>query len=270
MPALPQIPALPRLWEFTAPQTWRAIDFISDLHLSEDMPRTFEAWAQHLRATTADAVFILGDLFDVWVGDDARHTGFGKRCAEVLSDAAAHRSVGFMVGNRDFLVGTALLQSCGVVALPDPTVLIAFGQRLLLSHGDSLCLADVEYQRFRTEVRSDAWRESFLSRPLEERVLLARQLRDGSEQRKRTGPMHDWPDIDAAAGVQWMHESGTHVLIHGHTHQPGSEPMAPGRVRHVLSDWDLDHSPPPGRAQVLRLTAAGVSRLQPAGGDVCT
>lgn len=261
------VPALPGLFEFVAPSSWRAIDFISDLHLSAQMPHTFEAWASHLRHTDADAVFILGDLFDVWVGDDARFDGFERRCVDVMSQAAAHRTVGFMAGNRDFLVGSALLQECGLVALTDPTVLVAFGERHLLSHGDALCLGDVDYQRFRREVRSDRWQREFLARPLAERRGLARGLRDASEQRKARAPAHDWPDIDPAAAVRWMHESGCRVLIHGHTHQPGSEPMSPGRVRHVLSDWDLDHAPAGrGRAEVLRLSAGGLQRRRPSTG----
>ena len=130
------IPGLPTFWELSAPREWQRIDFISDLHLTADMPQTFEAWAAYLLATPADAVFILGDLFEVWVGDDARHAGFEARCAAVLAEAAARRTLAFMRGNRDFLVGAELLRDCGVHELEDPTVLLAFGQRLLLSHGD--------------------------------------------------------------------------------------------------------------------------------------
>src|SRR6202008_4744964 len=90
--------------EFDAPLTWRAIDFLSDLHLAEATPRTFAALATHLRCTEADAVFILGDLFEVWVGDDARHAGFEAECAAMLAEASAHRFIAFMAGNRDFLV----------------------------------------------------------------------------------------------------------------------------------------------------------------------
>jgi predicted phosphodiesterase len=141
--------ALPAFAAFSAPATWRAIDFLSDLHLSESTPRTFDALATHLRCTEADAVFILGDLFEVWIGDDARHEGFEARCAAMLSEASSHRFIAFMAGNRDFLVGADMLAHCGVMHLTDPTVLSAFDQRLLLSHGDTLCLSDVAYQRFR-------------------------------------------------------------------------------------------------------------------------
>ncbi|MES3015675.1 MAG: metallophosphoesterase, partial [Pseudomonadota bacterium] len=131
-------PSLPQFWEFAAPREWRMVDFISDLHLQADHPRTVDAFAAHLRHTPADAVFILGDLFEVWVGDDARHGAFEASIAEILKDASAQRSLAFMPGNRDFLVGAAFLRECGLMLLPDPTALLACGERLLLTHGDAL------------------------------------------------------------------------------------------------------------------------------------
>jgi UDP-2,3-diacylglucosamine hydrolase len=253
-------PGLPSFWEVRAPDAWTSIDFISDLHLAEDTPRSFEAWADHLLSTPADAVFILGDLFEVWVGDDSRHAGFEARCADVLANAAATRTIAFMAGNRDFLVGGEMLKACGVMALPDPTVLVAFGERLMLSHGDALCLADVDYQQFRRQVRSDEWRSTFLSRPLAERRELARHIRAESEMRKTANAGAPWYDVDSGTAVRWMHEAGTPTLVHGHTHRPGSEAMAPGFIRHVLSDWDLDHAE---RAEVLRLRRGGLSRVAP-------
>ena len=261
------LPALPTFFELHAPPGWRAIDLISDLHLSADMPATFAAWSDHLRATDADAVFMLGDLFEVWVGDDARHDGFEARCADVLAEAASQRTLAFMCGNRDFLVGGELLKACGILALPDPTVLVAFGERVLLSHGDALCLSDRDYQTFRAMVRTAAWQRDFLARPLAERRALARGIRAESESRK-AGVGDEWFDIDTAAAARWMHESGTPTLIHGHTHRPGTHSIAPGCTRHVLSDWDLDDAARP-RAEVLRLRLAAhrsmaLSRSAPA------
>ncbi len=255
-------PALPTFWEVKAPTAWACIDFISDLHLAADTPHTFQAFAAYLRRTRADAVFILGDLFEVWVGDDARHEGFEAICADVLSDAATHKTVGFMAGNRDFLVGADLVKACGMMALADPTVLCAFGERLLLTHGDALCLSDVTYQEFRVQVRSAAWRNSFLARPLPERRRLAREIRAESERRKVNAAREAWSDVDTAAAVGWLHEAGAPTLIHGHTHRPGSDALAPGFNRHVLSDWDLDH--PPLRAEVLRWQRGALTRLAPA------
>ena len=255
-------PPLDRVFELSAAAAWRAIDFISDLHLAESQPRTFDAWRDYLARTRADAVFILGDLFEVWIGDDARRPGsFAAQAADVLSDAAGRRTVGFMAGNRDFLVGTGLLRDCGIVALADPTLLDAWGHRVLLTHGDALCLDDEPYQAFRSQVRSAAWRDTFLARPLAEREAIARGMRDASEAAKQARPMSDWVDVDAVAAVAWMHGAGSRDMVHGHTHRPASEVMAPGYTRHVLSDWDCEASP--RRAEVLRLTRDGFSRIDP-------
>ena len=250
-------PTLPAFFEVTAANHWQAVDFISDLHLSAAMPRTFEAWREYLLATPADAVFILGDLFEVWVGDDMGERGFEARCVEVLSEASSRRQLGLMVGNRDFLIGQAMLKSCGCMALPDPTVLAAWGQRVLLSHGDALCLDDKPYQTFRREVRSAPWQTAFLAKPLPERLALAAQMRHASQERQRFDGAAG-VDIDTACAIQWMHSLGTAELVHGHTHRPGSNAMAPGFKRHVLSDWDLDAD---HRAEVLRLSRDGFARL---------
>jgi UDP-2,3-diacylglucosamine hydrolase len=151
-----------------------------------------------------------------------------------------------------------MLRDCGLTALQDPTLLIAFDRRVLLTHGDRLCLDDVEYQRFRALARSDAWRDTFLARPLPERRLLARQMRDASRQRQQAQSPGQWADVDAAAAVAWMHAAGSADLVHGHTHRPGCGELAPGFVRHVLSDWDFDGAP--ARGDVLRLTREGFSR----------
>jgi UDP-2,3-diacylglucosamine hydrolase len=251
---------LPAYFEFDAPADWRAIDFISDLHLCEAMPRTFDAWVRYLHHTSADAVFMLGDLFEVWVGDDMRTRAFEQRCTEVLAEAAGHRQLAFMAGNRDFLLGAAMLSDAGLMGLPDPTVLSAWGRNVLLSHGDALCLADKGYQVFRSEVRSAPWQTQFLARTLADRLGIAAEIRRHSElQRRFDGDAS--ADVDVDEAVRWMHALGTPELVHGHTHRPGSQTLAPGFKRHVLSDWDLDHAQ---RAQVLRLSHAGFERLAPA------
>lgn len=254
--------ALPVFWEFALPGAWRSVDLISDLHLAESAPATFEAFAAHLRHTDADAVFILGDLFEVWVGDDARQQGFEARCADVLADASSRRTVGFMAGNRDFLVGAAMLKSCGLMALPDPTVMMGFGERMLVTHGDMLCIEDVEYQAFRREVRGAAWQAEFLARPLAQRRALALQMRERSMQVQASRGAAPGFDVDPATAVRWMHEAGVPTMVHGHTHRPGTEALAPGFVRHVLSDWDLEGRAAP-RAEVLRWSRAGLRRISP-------
>jgi UDP-2,3-diacylglucosamine hydrolase len=254
---------LPAHSELNAPDHWQAVDFISDLHLCQTMPRTFAAWSAHMRHTPADAVFILGDLFELWVGDDSRTRPFEHSCLEVIADAAKRLQVAFMVGNRDFLVGAAMLRDAGLLGLADPTVFSAWGRRILLSHGDALCLDDHSYQAFRSEVRAAAWQASFLARPLAERMQLAAQLRSVSATRQR----YDGDtrvDVDAAEALRWMRAMGAADLVHGHTHRPGSNPLASGFERHVLSDWDLDGGQ---RAEVLRLSRKGFERVAPALGD---
>ena len=202
-------PALPQFSEWTAPASWEVVDFISDLHLADDTPRGFEAWSAYLDSTAADAVVILGDLFEVWVGDDARAAGFEARCAEVLTAAAARRPMAFMVGNRDFLVGHDLLAACDIRAIPDPSVIVLGAERILLSHGDLLCLADVDYQRFRRMVRSPEWQADFLALPLAERRLRARHMRDQSRLHNRGRPAADISDLDIPATLRWMRAART-------------------------------------------------------------
>jgi UDP-2,3-diacylglucosamine hydrolase len=250
----------PALFEFRAPPAWRSIEFISDLHLNPADPRTFDAWVAYLGSSTADAVWVLGDLFDAWVGDDAAGEAgsFEARCAAALASAASRRPMAFMAGNRDFLVGATMLERCGVTALPDPTLLDAWGRRVVLTHGDAWCIADVAYQRFRAQVRSPAWQRSVLARPLAERRVLAGQMREGSRHAQHTQPAQVASDVDAELALQWLQAAGSTELIHGHTHRPGTEALAPGYVRHVLSDWDFDGAQP--RGEVLKLTRDGFSR----------
>jgi UDP-2,3-diacylglucosamine hydrolase len=251
---------VPAYFELSAPPKWRAIDFVSDLHLSAAMPRTFAALAAHLKHTTADAVFILGDLFELWVGDDTRSRPFERQCVDLLAEAASHRMLAFMQGNRDFLVGAAMLRACGMTGLPDPTLFNAWGQKVLLSHGDALCVADKPYQAFRTQVRSPEWQRQFLAKPQAERLAFAEQARQASQTRQQIdGNLN--VDVDVALAVHWLHAQGAQELVHGHTHRPGSGPLAPGYKRHVLSDWDLDNG---SRAEVLRLTRDGFERMPPA------
>ena len=254
--------AVPAFAEWAAPAHWQAIDFISDLHLARGMPRTFDAWATHLESTPADAVLMLGDLFEVWVGDDARASGFERECTEVLMRAARLRTLGFMAGNRDFLVGATLLGECGVVALADPTVVAAFGARALITHGDALCIGDIDYQRFRAEVRRAAWQQRFLGLPLDERRTIARSLRDASEARRRASPVPADVDVDAALAAEWLARAAAPVLVHRHTHPPGRPALPRGGTPPRRSARGHEHTT--GRADVLRWTRDGFARVAPA------
>ncbi|MFO1214901.1 MAG: UDP-2,3-diacylglucosamine diphosphatase [Burkholderiaceae bacterium] len=257
---------LPPATEWLAPPGWQRIDVISDLHLCEAMPRTFDAWARYMRGTPADAVLILGDLFEFWPGSDALQLDFEARCADVLRSAARQRSVGVMVGNRDFLLSPELLQSLGVQPLPDPTLLRAGAQRVLLTHGDALCLSDQAYQQFRAWARNPATQAEFLSKPLTERVRIGASVRQASEAgRQQKQPAEGSGDLDFEASVACLQAAGSRTLLHGHTHRPGDSSLQPGYGRIVLSDWDLDGDAP--RAEVLRLDAGGFHRLAP--DDAC-
>ncbi len=262
---------VPPIAELSAPPDWRVLDFISDLHLHREEPATFEAWRAYLLRTRADAVFMLGDLFEVWVGDDALAPSaaaghaFEQSCAQLLRETAAQRALFFMHGNRDFLVGPGFTEATGVTLLRDPTALAFGGQRWLLSHGDALCLDDVDYMAFRAQVRAPAWQQQFLARPLAERGAIAAGLRAQSEARKRS--VATYADLDAQGVRAWLRAAHATTLVHGHTHRPADHDMGHGLRRLVLSDWDLEAAPP--RAQVLRLRLQGdgvldCHRLDPA------
>lgn len=251
-------------FELNAPPHWRALDFLSDLHLQASEPATLAAFESYLRHTPADGIFILGDLFEVWVGDDAAEAGsFEAHCGDLLREAASRRAVFFIRGNRDFLIGSQFLNACGAQDLPDPTVVSFCGQRWLLTHGDALCLLDVDYQRFRAQVRSAAWQEAFLTRPLLERQAMGRAMREASTARQ--SEMAEYADVDAKAAKDWLNAAHATTMIHGHTHRPAEHALGNdehGRAlrRVVLSDWHLDDTHP--RADVLRLSAEGLRRLQ--------
>ena len=253
--------ALPAFFEFAAPRDWKAIDFISDLHLCEALPRTFDAWAAHLRHTPADAVFILGDLFEVWVGDDARTLPFERRCVDVLAEAASHRSLAFMAGNRDFLLGAAMLRATGMMGLPDPTVLDAWGQRVLLSHGDALCLDDRPYQAFRAEVRSPAWQQQLPGQAAA--AAPGGGGRDPQRQRARgaastaTPRSTSTPPKPCAGCTPWARPNWCTATRTG----PAATSWRPASSATCSATGTWTRAE---RAEVLRLTRSGFERVAPA------
>ena len=244
--------------EIRAAPHWQTVDFVSDLHLQAQEPETLNALALYLAQTPAQALFILGDLFEVWVGDDALQSKDGSEqpVVELLHQASRRLDLFIMCGNRDFLMGRQLMDAFGAQQLDDPSVLQAGGLRLLLTHGDALCLDDLPYQAFRSQVRSAAWQHQFLSQALAQRLAQARQMRAQSEAQKLTLAQKQahWIDLDTKACLALLAAHGADHMVHGHTHHPARHDVGSGHVRWVLSDWDL-HAPVP-RADALRLRVA--------------
>jgi UDP-2,3-diacylglucosamine hydrolase len=224
-------------------------------------PHTLHAWQTYLATSAADAIFILGDLFEVWVGDDAVNatSTFEQQIVTSLRACAQKRPTFFIPGNRDFLVGDHFLRQVGVQRLPEPSVLVFQGLRIALSHGDALCTDDMAYQQFRSEVRNTSWQRDFLGLPLDVRQAKARTIRQASESRKRA--QTQYVDVNDAAVTTLLADLDAHVLVHGHTHQAAAHSLPAGKQRLVLSDWCADATPP--RLEILQLQAdAGHATFQ--------
>lgn len=211
--------------------------FISDLHLCGERPDLLGAFADWARgpARAAGQVYILGDLFEAWIGDDDD----APWIETVVHDLAELRDSGVELvlqhGNRDFLLGEDFCRRVGARLLPEAIVIDLHGRRALLMHGDSLCTDDVDYQAFRRQVRQPAWQQAVLARPLAERRQLAHQLRDDSRL-AQDGKSMAIMDVHPEAVAEAMAEHGVDLLIHGHTHRPARHPLQGGE-RIVLGDW---------------------------------
>ena len=215
--------------------------FISDLHLAEDRPATTRSFERFLAQVVpgSDALYILGDLFEYWVGDDALTLPFESEIGAALGESACSIPTFFMHGNRDFVIGRRFAEQTGVRLLEDPTVVDLYGTRTLLMHGDTLCTGDTAYQAFRARVRDPAWQSQALSRPLAERLAIAHGMRAGSEDSKLAKDQ-EIMDVTPEAVSRAFADSGCSVLIHGHTHRPARHVHRFGAtdcVRWVLPDW---------------------------------
>lgn len=245
-------------------EPWRYVDCISDLHLHSGDARTFAAFRHYLETTPADALFILGDWFEVWVGDDVLESGdaFITECVAAIRQAAQRMAIFALHGNRDFLLGQQFAQASHTTLLPDPYVLEFANQRWVLTHGDVWCVDDAAYMQFRQQVRSPQWQTAFLQRPLPERIALARHMREHSREHSRDNT--DYADVDTALALDALRQANARTLIHGHTHRPARHTLGEPeeqRSRWVLSDWDMNATPP--RADVLRLGLPhGIQRIQ--------
>lgn len=217
--------------------------FISDLHLDAERPHITALFGQFLdgEARDADALYILGDLFEAWVGDDDP-SDVGAFVADRLRALAeAGVPVYFIRGNRDFLLGNDYARRAGMSILPDPAVVMLDGVPTLIGHGDKLCTDDHAYQQFRAQTREPSWRAQFLSQPLTARLAFARQARAASKARYGelvTAGMADTIGDVAPATVQdWFKRYGIRRMIHGHTHRPAVHDEGGGKTRIVLGDW---------------------------------
>jgi UDP-2,3-diacylglucosamine hydrolase len=216
--------------------------FISDLHLDPGRPEGIQLFDDFIRqkAVIAEQLFILGDLFEYWLGDDASKRSGYQPIAESLATLAGKKTkVYFMHGNRDFLVGKDFASSIGGWLLPDPSKFRLGEIDALLMHGDSLCTDDVEHQQFREQTRSRAWQQNILSRSIAEREELARQLRMNSIKGNTEKP-ESIMDVNQAAVESVMSENKVRLLIHGHTHRTAIHNFQIlGKTAHriVLGDW---------------------------------
>lgn len=213
--------------------------FISDLHLDNSRPATTRALASFLdRQQHCAQLFILGDLFEAWLGDDD-DSALAAEVAAMLRDfSSAGPGLGIMVGNRDFLLGPGFCERAGARLLPDPTVIDLYGEATLLMHGDSLCDADAEYQAFRRQARDPGWQAQLLQQPLARRRELAADLRARSRE-ANSMKSADIMDVTDAEVERQMRCHGVSQLIHGHTHRPARHESAAG-LRWVLGAWDRE------------------------------
>jgi UDP-2,3-diacylglucosamine hydrolase len=235
--------------------------FVSDLHLRAERPdltRRFAVFLADTAAANVDTLFILGDLFEYWIGDDNLADPFNADvCALLRATADMGTRIRFIAGNRDFLIGETFAAAAGIELLPETAIVGAGGTPTLIMHGDTVCTDDLPYQEFRRMVRSKEWQQAFLARPLPERRLEVESLRRRSTEAMQ-GKTAEIMDANAAAIRAALTAHGCTRLIHGHTHRPCREAIelaAGSAERWVLSDWDT------GRGDALEIGPAGVRRI---------
>ncbi len=216
--------------------------FVSDLHLAPERPAITQQFVDFVDriALQADALYILGDLFEYWIGDDAAGDAVDNTVADALSRiSGSGKPVFLMHGNRDVLIGEAFARRCGATILSDPTLVDLYGTRTLLLHGDTLCTEDREYQQFRAYVHDPANQAKFLAMPREQRIAKMHGWMDASRRRKGA-KTDDIMDVSPAAVESTLRTHGYPRIIHGHTHRPARHVhVVDGHAceRWVLNDW---------------------------------
>ncbi len=215
--------------------------FISDLHLSPERPEIIELFLKFLddKARSADKLFILGDFVEYWLGDDDKAVGLEPAFKKLKQISDAGVEIYLMHGNRDFLMGEQLAERCGCTLMNDPHIEQLDGVPVLLMHGDTLCTDDIEYQKLRLMLRNPSWQQDFLSKPLVERIMMAKALRERSEQETQNKSA-EIMDVNQKAVMQAFNEQQVSLMIHGHTHRPAihqNEYDGKACTRIVLGDW---------------------------------
>lgn len=215
--------------------------FASDLHLDSEAPWAIDAFLKFLgrEARGAEALYLLGDLFEVWVGDDDDNPDNARACDGIARLTASGVAVYALHGNRDFLLGDAFAKRTGAQLLPDPVMVDLYGVPTLLSHGDAFCTEDTSYQELRSIVRKPAWQRRFLSLSLESRRELASAARAGSKAHT-TRMIPTIMDVNPEAVTRAFRATGARRLIHGHTHRPAIHPSVidgEAAERVVLAPW---------------------------------
>lgn len=216
--------------------------FVSDLHLDASRPAMMEVFARLInqQAIDADTLYILGDLFEAWVGDDADDAISNRFIDAMQPMRAANIPAFFIHGNRDFLLGEEYARKAGMILLPDASVINLYGTPTLLMHGDVLCTDDLAYQKFRSLSRAAGWQRDFLRRSVAEREAFAQQARQESQRHTQSESNAAIMDVNQSAVIAAMQRAGVQRMIHGHTHRPSTHRFElDGRAaeRIVLADW---------------------------------
>lgn len=213
-----------------------SINFISDLHLDKSRPHINNYFIYYLKSLSRNVsnLYILGDLFEYWVGDDDPMDGLDDVC-EAIIDVGKKINIWYMHGNRDFLVSKKICDNLKINLLQDPTIINNGNMKILLLHGDTLCTDDLDYQEFRLMVRSEKWQNEMLSKPLSERLMVAEALRKKSKEANMEKG-EEIMDVNENEVLSVIEKYDPDIIIHGHTHRPNIH-HHDNVIRYVLGDW---------------------------------
>ncbi|MFC5398075.1 UDP-2,3-diacylglucosamine diphosphatase [Undibacterium jejuense] len=231
----------------TAAQPKMVALFVSDIHLSPSLPKTTRAFLNFLaeQGTKTEQLYILGDMFEYWVGDDDIHDKYNAEVVQSLHKlTAAGVQLFWIAGNRDFLIGQDFASATGIKLLQDPSVIMVAGRKIAICHGDEQCTDDIGYIQFRAQVRNVEWQRNFLALPLAQRKTIVQGMRESSKMQQSQKELSIM-DVNSSAIEQLFASTACHYLIHGHTHRPALHEHE-GQYRYVLPDWDCDEANPRG------------------------